>query len=410
MSTSTLDALHRAVIAQPEDRTVRLVYADALDETGDKADAVRASFIRDQIQQEELSETEPLHIGLGVKCRNAFEANWPHWWHSVCDAGGLPLPHLPSKRLRDRLSRAVGRESSRAGWPYMAAETTLHHGNGGFCVQFLGGFPEWIRLYTRPDEQPPLELGQRWGDAMPIVQLMFDRIVTPDEWQRIEGPHLTRLPHLTVSPLLADLAIMLAASPHLANLTRLTLEPRSESPQMFPEIIRYVVRSPTWKGLRTLRFLGHMNPEAIRVLASVCTLEHLEELELHLGNPGFFGALSQVATALLQRFIPAFSLGTPPDHWAEFGPALESLAAAPWVKRLRRLRITADTPQGLLGMMRLYGSAEHSADLIPDTAVLSLADAVNTATLEKLVLPGAVISPSMREELLTRLAGRVAFR
>jgi uncharacterized protein (TIGR02996 family) len=412
MSTSTLDALHRAVIAQPEDRTVRLVYADALDETGDKADAVRASFIRDQIQQEGLHETEPLHIGLGVKCRSDFEANWPQWWHCTCEPGGLPLPHIPSGSLRDRASRMLKLDKAQPGWPYSLSPlgpTTLSIAGGGLVVRFAGGFPEELRFTSREPNQPPLQLAHRWGDAMPLVRLVFARTDMAHEWPRIEGPHLARLPELAVEPLLADLAILIAASPHLANLTRLTVLPRSESPQMFPEIIRYVVRFPTWKGLRSLRFLGHMNPEAVLALASACTLEHLEELGLHLGNPGFFGALSQVATVLLQRFLPAVSLGTPSDHWAEFGPALESLATAAWVRRLHRLRITADTPQGLLGMMRLYGSAEGGADRLPDAAVRSLAKALNTDTLEKLVLPVALISPTVRDELLTLLAGRVAF-
>ncbi len=46
---TTLEALHRAVVASPEDRTVRLAYADSLDEAGDAAASSRAEFIRAQI-------------------------------------------------------------------------------------------------------------------------------------------------------------------------------------------------------------------------------------------------------------------------------------------------------------------------------------------------------------------------
>ena len=55
---STLAALHRAVVASPEDRTVRLVYADALDETGDADDAARAEFIRTQIELQSTPEPQ----------------------------------------------------------------------------------------------------------------------------------------------------------------------------------------------------------------------------------------------------------------------------------------------------------------------------------------------------------------
>src|SRR5689334_9771824 len=45
---SDRDALHRAILANPDDDTPRLVLADWLDEHGDENDRVRAKFIRVQ--------------------------------------------------------------------------------------------------------------------------------------------------------------------------------------------------------------------------------------------------------------------------------------------------------------------------------------------------------------------------
>ena len=47
---SELDALLRAVIVNPDEMTPRLVYADRLDEAGDRASRDRAAFIRADVE------------------------------------------------------------------------------------------------------------------------------------------------------------------------------------------------------------------------------------------------------------------------------------------------------------------------------------------------------------------------
>src|SRR5262245_57318433 len=115
--SDTLDALHRAVIASPPDRTVRLVYADALDETGEAVHVARAEFIRAQIETE-TAKPDAQRLGvLADRCRELFEAHWLAWWAPVAEAAKLPYPHVPGKRVRDRLARAVRRRRP-ANWPY----------------------------------------------------------------------------------------------------------------------------------------------------------------------------------------------------------------------------------------------------------------------------------------------------
>ena len=99
-------------------------------------------------------------------------------------------------------------------------------------------------------------------------------------------------------------------------------------------------------------------------------------------------------------------------RWTEYGPAFESLAAAPWIRRLRNLRIQSGHHGGLFGLLgeRLFGGADAPpAEVIPDAAVLTLAAAVSTDKLERLVLPAAVINLPVRESLISRLKDRVAF-
>ncbi len=408
MST-TLEALNRAVIASPEDHTVRLVYADALDETGDPTDAARAEFIRSQIKLEAVPESDRLHDALDGRCRVLFEEHWLAWWRPVCKTSGLPSPHTPRKRFRDRIVQAVRGETHPAGWPYFPSgteATTVSLAGSGLSIRFDSGFPEEVRFVNMDTPEGGPELVHRWGDAMPLVRLAFVHAVSPAQWERVNGPHLARLPDLTFDRLTHETASAVAASPYLAPLTRLAVNPVGAN----SDAITALVMSPAWSGLRTLRFTGLLSPDSLRTLAADCNLEYLEELDLTLGDVN--NPLGEILSQLLRTFLRAVTIPTPPaPQWVEFGQPLEALAATRWVGRLRRLRIAAGESRGLFGLLgsRLYGSGEQTADTIPDAAVLALAEALNRDKLESLVLPAAVVGPSVREELTSRLGGKVAF-
>jgi len=418
---TTLEALHRAVVASPEDHTVRLAYADALDETGEKADAVRAEFIRTQIKLQSVPEPERRPYELSIQCRE-FEANWLAWWRPVADAAGLPAPHVPSRRLRDRVTRrirsVVQEEPRPANWPYTHTASdgniAVHLADYGMSFRFDSGFPEELRFHHMDPPENQAELVHRWGDAMPLVRLAITHSITPVQWERLDGTHLARLPELTFDRLLPDTTMLVAASPHLAALTRLRVNPvPTATDATNTDTVRFLVHSPTWAGLRSLHFTGRLTPNLVRDLATLCTLENLEELELFIGNPNILGgAVAQALNEVLRRFLQSFPIeGMTPIRWVDYGPPLEALAAAAWVRKLRRLRITSDHPNGLMGMLgeRLYGSGERAADLIPDPAVYSLVNAIDSDRLEKLVLPGGIISPSIKEDLMSRLGDRVTF-
>ena len=88
--SDTLDALHRAVIENPPDRTVRLVYADALEETGEPANVARADFIRTQLELETVEHDADRRGALTDRASELFEANWLSWWAPVAEAAKLP--------------------------------------------------------------------------------------------------------------------------------------------------------------------------------------------------------------------------------------------------------------------------------------------------------------------------------
>src|SRR3954447_9676325 len=99
--TEMLDALHAAIIAAPADRTVRLVYADALDESGDPAAAARAEFVRAHVALEATADDDPGRAAVAARCEELFLAHWIDWWAPVCAAVGLPAPFVPNRPPRD---------------------------------------------------------------------------------------------------------------------------------------------------------------------------------------------------------------------------------------------------------------------------------------------------------------------
>jgi uncharacterized protein (TIGR02996 family) len=413
---TTLEALHRAVVASPEDRTVRLACADALDEAGD---APRAEFIRAQIAAEAVPVADSTHP-TRLRASELFEAHWLEWWGPVAAAAGLPPPHVPSRRLRDRIARrvrsAVQENPRPANWPYSIAPggTTIQFPDFGATVRFGGGFPEEVQFDGTVAPGNELEWYHHLGDAMPLVRLAFAHMVTPAQWERVDGPHLARLPELAFDNLLPDTTMLVAASPHLAAVQRLVANPLATTLDTGnADTVRFLVQSQVWTGLRSLQLTGRLGPRSVRDLAEQCRLERLEDLDVRIGTPGVpGGAVFQALNEVLRRFMETLALhGTEPVRWAEFGPPLAALAAAPWVRSLRRLSITSGHLSGLLGVLseRLYGSAERGADLIPDAPVLALANAVDTPALERLTLPGALLGPNVREDLTTRLGPRVVF-
>ena len=65
------DALYAAILAAPDDDNPRLVYADYLDDTGVRADAIRARFIRNQVA---LSRAERSISAISIDS-NSFAAS-----------------------------------------------------------------------------------------------------------------------------------------------------------------------------------------------------------------------------------------------------------------------------------------------------------------------------------------------
>jgi len=250
-------------------------------------------------------------------------------------------------------------------------------------------------------------LVHHWGNAMPLRRLTFSSSLSSDEWESVNGPHLFRLPELVFHRLSSETAISVIQSTNLIALDRLTVHPTESN----VELIRSLVATPTWSKLRALHLDGPLYPDAVRSLASSCTLEHLEELELTFGTVGMAGTqLVELLNDLIGLVRSGSSNAPRRVSWAEFGPCLEYLASVPWVARLKRLTLKA-APKGLIAFFDelLERRSDREIDVVPKRGILALAELLNQDKLERLVLHATIIGPATQKELSTRYGERVVF-
>jgi hypothetical protein len=185
--------------------------------------------------------------------------------------------------------------------------------------------------------------------------------------------------------------------------------------------LRSLVADAAWKQLSVLRFTGPLSQESVRDLATRCKLQRLEELEVMLGNSadpfGVVGVASEIARFVGRFLVSAVTIPpttippTSQSGWQEYGSALQMLAEAGWVARLRRLRFTtnafAQAVTQLAASLRIGG--REVPNVIPDAGVLAIGDAVNHRKLERLVFPRMLVSAAAQAELARKLGKRVAF-
>jgi uncharacterized protein (TIGR02996 family) len=211
------DALRRAVLADPDDDTARLVYADWLQENGQ---ADRAEFIRAQIE--------------------------------AVRADPFGLQALAATRRADDLLRRHGREWTR-------------HLEGGFAE-----YPRFERGFVAHLSVEPRGFAPRADallDAEPVQALTLYRFAGVGERVSFEPlfelPRLRQLRRLGLSSMLftdpdADEYALLSGCPHLANLRDLSLG-RNPVPPAWLSAVLTGEKFPELAGL-DLAEVTHLGP------------------------------------------------------------------------------------------------------------------------------------------------------
>jgi uncharacterized protein (TIGR02996 family) len=340
--SDTVAALRAAALAAPADRTVRLVLADALDESGD---APRAEFVRAQVELERASAEDPRRTELSARCAELFAEHWTSWWAPVCAAVGLPPPHVPGTGLRARLVRRFTGDAREPGAPYTAHPSvpSVSVPEPRVVAHFRAGFPELLHFPA----EPPRDLG-RWAAAVPLYRLSWvGTLADTDDWNALDHPALAGLGELALERFPAGAAERAARFAPLAGLARLSIGPTNP---MSGAVVA-AVRNPIWSELRELDLMRTADPNAVRALARSCALERLEELSFGIAEvpgqaslPGVGGALGAAIGGMLTALFATLQLPPGPITGADWSAALAELGRSPVAPRLKRLVVREVEP------------------------------------------------------------------
>jgi uncharacterized protein (TIGR02996 family) len=212
---SSHEALYRAICAQPNEDTPRLMFADLVEEDGD---TLRAQFIRTQIALANVPAYDPAWVNA-----RQFETDAALGW-----AMAHTLPKVPS------------------GYSWRQYE-------------FRRGFPWMIHVLSLN----ALAQSEELFSVAPIQALDVDLSVRSDFGTFTDWPHLSRLHKLEFSDgwFGADEITQLVESPHAANLTEFDFEGEG----IAPDGLTALAASALFTRLKGLELRSNAIPSALLV-------------------------------------------------------------------------------------------------------------------------------------------------
>ncbi len=318
------DAFRQAVCAEPDDDTVRLAYADWLDEQGE---ARRAEFIRAGVRLAGLPEHDPFYQEVLAHRPDLIYGNdfqdlrselppgldWPadcfrRGFPAAVDASGIPafldnaeqlfalapIQHLELDGRHPSFARELARLAD-SPWLGRLRSLEIHLGNlGPKVMRTLGESP-----HARGLRSLALlfgAVGSR-GLAALVGSSLFRRLVElnvsltdyfdpigptfPQALERVKGPCRLAKLDLYMTRLGGEDAERLAECPALRTLTDLDAGGCSYDRMLGEAGVRALATSPHLAGLEVLR-LAKTEPQlgGIRALAESTTLTRLRYLNL----------------------------------------------------------------------------------------------------------------------------------
>lgn len=301
MTTSSHDALYRAICAHPDEDTPRLAFADLLDEAGEVS---RAAFIRAQVELARLPVYDPVCVAARQRDPDVL-TGW-------CMTGALPKG-LPA-------------------------------GCGWHRFEFRRGFPWKVGVLSLA---ALLETGDALFGVAPVRALDVDSRDRPDLAALADWPHLARLQRLDFSTGwfgAADVA-RFARSPYAANLTELGFEFESLS----PEGLGALAGSPLFARLSvlelsTIRFPAALLVDALGVVRRAGALSRLALPSNGIGTDDAEALFGLPAVRELQHLDLS-------DNPLLAG-GLTALAGSGIVRGLRSLNLSKTRP-GMFGVKAL---------------------------------------------------------
>jgi uncharacterized protein (TIGR02996 family) len=305
------EALLRAIIEDPEDETLRLVFADWLEEHGEDD---RAEFIRAQIERERLGT--PL---------------------AACHFGDVRNPARLTAAQKRRRAKLFARESelwkkNKKAWqaelPVLSGIDWSHPQRGFVEEVTAENFGAFRRHASRLFDLTPLR-ALRFG---PSDRFSEPKDLKADSVIRLaEFPALARLRHLEFhGSALGDRgAVALARSPHAANLVSLEM-----SMSLIDDAgAEALAGSPYLGNLRgLLLYMNRIGNAGASAIARSKTLRRLAVLNLELNSVGDRGGRAFAETDGLPEMI---YLNLYDQFSGPLSPEVVKALRARWGDRLR---------------------------------------------------------------------------
>jgi uncharacterized protein (TIGR02996 family) len=390
---SERDALYAAILANPDDDTVRLAFADHLEENGD---AKRAQYIREQIELAGLREWDERYIQL-LRKRELFKG-------------------ISADPFRPRSPEGLPWDNSgyRRGFAWaVSANTADAFVDGADAVCALGPvqslcvadvyhqFPHTLKSLSRNpalgrlrrlqfiSSQVNWQAAARLGDSphatgLHELECRLGALGSRALCTLLRSPLLPRLNslHITGAQLGASFASTLARLPATNELRSLTLRDIELAPG-----VEEFVNAPALGGLTSLR-VENLGPATAAAVLDSPLMNHLESLTL-----GDSGLQSRTLATLAAN--PASENLRRLDLSSNFldETAVATLAESPYLRNLRVLvlQFTAPTPESIRAIAR----SPHLAGLlhldlgdcgVDDVGAAALLDSPLATTLLRLDL------------------------
>jgi len=242
------DAFWESIRQTPDDDAPRLIYADWLDDNGDAVDQARAAFIRAQCGLERLTEDDPARPGLEAEAKGILKAHEKKWTAAL------------------RKAKLV------SAWT------------------FRRGFVDAVTM-----KAPRFAVdGEKVFKLVPLLRAVRFPEASNEVRQLAASPFLARLTEVDLHemcacghcPIQAELRVLFA-SPHVANLTRLTLS----GDRIDLETVRALAGSPHLAGLTYLDLRDNaITTAGARALAGAASLANLRRLLVGGNKVGPVGA------------------------------------------------------------------------------------------------------------------------
>jgi uncharacterized protein (TIGR02996 family) len=312
--TSDGAALLRAICANPEEDTPRLVYADWLDEQGGESNTARAAFIRLQITE-------------AAKARPTTRAS----------VGWRRIGELTPTEC-DLIHRFGDADPAPDGWQFdLPTHAGVFYGNKNCPDRFERGFLWRARF----DDVPAfLAVAPKLFDAAPITCVEFNTLTPGSVRKLAASPYLRHVRQWSdlVAKRTDEMLIALAASEHIVNLREIDWNGPARGTKTTGIGVRALVTAPSVRALTRLDFdmcaIGDIGLEAIATSPKCAGLEYLNLW----GNRSFgVAGITELVAAPSRLTLGTLSLGST----GLTDDAIMPLVKAEW-PRLVRLNLSCN--------------------------------------------------------------------